>query len=118
MTELSRLRNGKKALRHARVEGFVHHPKIECHRDRCGLVGTGIVKLAIHHDGNGNDARLARAGKLNQPKGAGARVGWLAPVLLDQNLRVERASPHPCPGKPGCGGNKEGEDDADEPLAI
>jgi len=116
VAELSRLRDGKEALRHARVKGLVNHAKIECHRDRRGLVGTGIVELAIHHDGDGNDARLARAGKLNESKRARPAISRLAPVLLDLNLRVERASSQPCPGKPGRANQYK--DDASQPLAI
>ena len=84
--QLSRLRDGKESLRHARAESFVHDSEIERHRNRSSFVGFGIVKLAIHHDGDRNEASLALIVNLHQTKRPRAFVGVLAFMMLGEFL--------------------------------
>lgn len=88
MIQLSRLRDGKKALRNAGAESLIHDSEIERHRDGIGHVRVGVVELAAHHDGNRNDVGLAFIGNLNQSERARAVVGVLALVMLHKFLGV------------------------------
>ena len=109
--ELSGLRDSKKALRDAGAEGFVDDAEIERHRNRIGFIGIGIEKLAIQHDGNRNDARLAFVRDLHQAERARAVIDVLALLMLNQFLREERLRGD---GEK-CG---RGADDGKKPYAI
>ena len=88
--ELPRLRNRKQALRNAGAERLVDHAEIQRHRHRVGLVGIGIVKLAVNHDRDGNDARLALVVDLNEPQRARPVIGVLALLVLGKLLPWQR----------------------------
>ena len=121
MVELSRLRDREEALRNARAEAFVNDPEIERHGDGISFIGPGIEKLAIHHDGNGNDARLAGVGNLHQSERSRAFVDVLALAMLGEFLRVGGLSGR---GKQDDSNRRQnrdgdsGEDDGAEPHAI
>ena len=84
--QLSRLRDGKEALRHARAESLVHDAEIERHRNGSRLEGFGIVELATHHDGDRNEVSFAFIGNLDQSERAGALIGVLALAMLRELL--------------------------------
>lgn len=89
MVQLARLRNGKNALRDARAKAFIHDAEIERHGNGSRMVGAGIVELAVQHDHDRDEARLALIGYLHQSERAGSLFGLFAPILLHQ-LRMQR----------------------------
>ena len=88
--ELSRLRDREDPLRNARSESFINDSEIERHGYRSRFVGFGIEKLAIHHDGNRNQPRLAFIVDLYECQRARALIDVLAIEVLGQLLPVSR----------------------------
>jgi hypothetical protein len=116
MVELSRLGDGKNALRYTRPERFVHDSEIQCHWDWRRVVGPGIEKLTVDHDRNGNEPRFARGRNLHQPQSTRSLVDLLAPVLLREPLRVE--CPRTRSETDESQGGSEREGDGAQPHAI
>ena len=110
--QLPRLGDGKSSLRDTSLEAFIDNSEIKRHGNGRGLVRTCVVELAIHHDDDGNEERLASAGKLNQPESARSQVSLLATVGLGQFLGGERSRGNRQSGQ------RRPEDDGSEPLAV
>ena len=118
MVKLPRLRDGKSTLGYARAKSFVDDSEIQRHGDRRGLIRTRVVKLAVHHDRNGNDPRLALVRNLHQSQRTRSFVGLVASVLLRKGLRVKRLSSHPQADETNGTRQNNGEDDDAQPHAI
>lgn len=121
MIELSRLGDGEETLRNAGAKAFVDDPEVERHRNRISFIGLGIVKLAIHHDGNGNDAGFAGVGNLHQSERSRPLVSVLARMVLSEFLRVDwlnrTAKPDDGNRRQNDGGDSR-KDDGAKPHAI
>lgn len=84
------MRDREDPLRNARAESFINDSKIERHGYRGRFVGFGVEKLAIHHDRNRNQARLAFIADLHQSQRARALVDVLAIKVLGELLCPSR----------------------------
>ncbi len=114
MIQLPGLVDGKSPLRDASLETFINNSEIERHGNRRGLIGAGVVELAVHHNDNGNQPRLARARKLNEAESARSQIRRLATIGLCQLLRIKRSATKDHPGR----AQRERQDDGGEPLAV
>ena len=110
MVQLSGLRNREDALGYTSAKPFVHDSEIERHGNRRRLIRPGVVKLSVHHDGNGSEAGFAFRRNLHQSYGARSLVNrGLVTVLGRQTLGHS-----PGTGEPDCGSQGDGE----QPVAI
>ena len=110
MIQLSRLRDREDALRHSRAKGLIDRIEVERHRHRACLVGARVEKLAVQHDGDGNQASLfARRRKLDQPQCPRTFVDVALARILRQDLRREWHDRQPYRG---------GQGDGEPPITI
>ncbi len=114
MIQLPGLGDGKSSLRDTSLEPFIHNSEIKRHGNRSGFIGARVVELAVQHNDDGNQPRLACAGKLNEAESARPQVSLLAAIGLGQFLRVERSAAGGHAGQEHCGCH----DDGGEVLAV
>ena len=63
------------------ANSFVDHFRLQSHRHGIGLVGAGVVKLAVDKNRDGNQAGLAIRSELQQSDGSGALDRFLLAIL-------------------------------------
>ncbi len=92
---LQRAGDGEQSERGASAFGFIDDSGIERHGDGVGLVGRGIVELAIVENADGKQAALAVGSEFKQAEGARSLAGFARDgalgILGAGNLRGQQS---------------------------
>jgi len=79
--DASRALHREKSFRRARLQSFINCVAFKGHRNRGSLVSTGIIELAVIHNGDRDDVSLAVRRDLKESQGARSFAGFTARKL-------------------------------------
>ena len=87
MIQLSGLRDREMPCDTPAAKAFVDNSEVESHGNGRALYEPGVIKFAVHHDGNGNDARFLPLGEsCTSPNGARPLVGGRLTSVLRRHV--------------------------------